>query len=39
MKIGNLEIQNPLALGPMAGVTDTAISSALQRAGMRNFIF
>lgn len=22
MKIGNLEIQNPLALGPMAGVTD-----------------
>ena len=32
MKIGNVEIENSLALGPMAGVT--AISSALQRAGM-----
>ena len=34
MKIGNVEIENSLALGPMAGVTEPAISSALQRAGM-----
>ena len=32
MKIGNVEIENSLALGPMAG--GPAISSALQRAGM-----
>ena len=33
MRIGNLEIQNPLALGPMAGVTDWAFRTICAQLG------
>ena len=33
MKIGNLEIENPLILGPMAGVTDWAFRTICARMG------
>lgn len=35
MKIGNLEIQNPLALGPMAGVTDLPFRLLCKEQGCR----
>ena len=33
MKIGNLEVENPLILGPMAGVTDWAFRTICARMG------
>ncbi len=33
MKLGNIEIQNPLALGPMAGVTDWAFRTICAEMG------
>lgn len=33
MRIGSVEIENPLALGPMAGVTDWAFRTVCARAG------
>ena len=33
MRIGNIEIENPLALGPMAGVTDWAFRTICAEAG------
>ena len=33
MKIGNLEVENPLALGPMAGVTDWAYRTVCAELG------
>ncbi len=33
MKLGNLEIENPLALGPMAGVTDWAFRTVCAQMG------
>ena len=33
MRIGNLEVNNPIALGPMAGVTDLAFRSICARMG------
>ena len=35
MFIGNVEIQNPVVLAPMAG----AISSVMQRNGLRSFVY
>ena len=33
MRIGNLEVNNPIALGPMAGVTDLAFRTVCARMG------
>ena len=33
MKIGNIEVQNPLFLGPMAGVTDWAFREICAQMG------
>ena len=33
LKIGNVEMQNPLVLAPMAGVTDLPVPRSLQGAG------
>ena len=33
MRIGNVEIENPIALGPMAGVTDLAFRTVCARLG------
>ena len=33
MKLGNIEIENPIALGPMAGVTDWAFRSVCAELG------
>ena len=33
MRIGNLEVKNPLILGPMAGVTDWAVRTVCARLG------
>jgi tRNA-dihydrouridine synthase len=33
MQIGNLQVNNPLALGPMAGVTDWAFRTICAEAG------
>ena len=33
MRIGNLEVNNPLALGPMAGVTDWAFRTVCAQLG------
>ena len=35
LKIGNVEMQNPLVLAPMAGVTDLPFPRSLQGAGSR----
>ena len=39
MFIGNVEIQNPVVLAPMAGVTDLPISFVMQRNGLRSFVY
>ena len=33
MRIGNLEVNNPIALGPMAGVTDWAFRTICAELG------
>ena len=40
MFIGNVEIQNPVVLAPMAGVDyRPAISFVMQRNGLRSFVY
>ena len=38
LQIGNVTLENNLILAPMAGVTEPAISLAVQRAGGRAFM-
>jgi tRNA-dihydrouridine synthase len=39
LKIGNVLLENSYVLGPMAGVTDPAISLALQGAGSGSSVY
>ena len=39
LRIGNVELENPYILAPMAGVTDLPFRLCMQRTGRRTFVY
>ena len=39
LRIGNVELENPYILAPMAGGNRPAISFVMQRTGRRTFVY
>lgn len=39
LKIGNLELENPFLLAPLAGITDASDAENSERAGSGNDVF